>query len=103
MGLNSVVADMMTCSPGYISERGILELKLKDLIVHWAQDGCGMALPENWRGSQQLLEKAPCLVVVDGSRSLGRTRKPPLILLPSKQPQGSMSQQPEPGRAAAHF
>lgn len=76
MGLNSAVVDMMTCSRGYISERGILELKLKDPIVHWAQDGCGMALLENWRGSQQLLEKALCLVVADGSRSLGGTRKP---------------------------
>ena len=47
MGLNSAVADMVTCRPGYTSEREILELKLKVLTIHRAQDGCGRISPEN--------------------------------------------------------
>ena len=78
MGLNSAVADMVTCRPGYTSEREILELKLKVLTIHRAQDGCGRISPENWRGLNNCWRKpfdtAYCLVAADGSRGLGGSR-----------------------------
>lgn len=93
MGLNSAVANMVTCRPGCISERGILELKLS---FHSTQGLGWVCHGFSTTGSQQLLEKAPCLVVVDVSRGLGGTPGKLLpTLIPSKYPQGSMSKTEE--------
>lgn len=76
MGLNSVVGDMVTYKPGCISSERDSGAEI-EILVHRTQGGCGMASPETWRGSQQLLEKAPYLVVADGTRGLGGTRETP--------------------------